>query len=151
MTGSAGQRRVPKMFLEELEIPLPPLVEQKRIAAILDLADELRQLRQRAIDRFSVLGPAIFQEMFGDPVSSGGPYQAVTLESVAELINGDRSSNYPSGDDLVEDGVLFLSTKNIQSGEIDLTTRQFITPEKFRSLTRGKLRRHDIVLHFAAR
>jgi type I restriction enzyme S subunit len=84
--------------------------------------------------------------MLGDPVSAGGPYQAVTLESVAELINGDRSSNYPSGDDLVEDGVLFLSTKNIQNGEINLTTCQFITPEKFRSLTRGKLRRHDIVI-----
>ncbi|MGC2222800.1 MAG: restriction endonuclease subunit S, partial [Methylocella sp.] len=102
-------------------LPLLPLDEQKRIAAILDQADELRRLRQHAIDQLNELGPAIFQEMFGDPVSAGGPYQAVTLESVAELINGDRSSNYPSGDDLVEDGVLFLSTKNVQNGEIDMS------------------------------
>ncbi|MDS4040442.1 MAG: restriction endonuclease subunit S [Candidatus Competibacter sp.] len=34
-TGAVGQRRVPISFLEELEIPLPPLPEQKRIAAIL--------------------------------------------------------------------------------------------------------------------
>ncbi|NJO00131.1 MAG: restriction endonuclease subunit S, partial [Anaerolineales bacterium] len=35
MTGSAGQKRVPSRFLEEAQLPLPPLDEQKRIAAIL--------------------------------------------------------------------------------------------------------------------
>lgn len=34
-TGSVGQQRVPAEFLEELEIPLPPLAEQRRIAAVL--------------------------------------------------------------------------------------------------------------------
>lgn len=52
---------------ENLEIPLPPLAEQKRIAAILDQADALRRLRQRAIARLDTLGQAIFYEMFGDP------------------------------------------------------------------------------------
>lgn len=51
-----------------LEIPLPPLEEQKRIAAILDQADALRRLRRRALDRLNTLGHAIFHEMFGDPV-----------------------------------------------------------------------------------
>ena len=55
--------------LKALEIRLPPLNEQKRIAAILDQADELRRLRQRAIDRLNELGQAIFYEMFGDPVA----------------------------------------------------------------------------------
>src|SRR5262249_21239012 len=45
MTGSAGQRRVPKSFIEGVEIPLQPLAEQRRIAAILDAADALRQKR----------------------------------------------------------------------------------------------------------
>ena len=59
MTGSAGQRRVPKTFLEELEIPLPPLSEQQRIAAILKQSDELRRKRRKFLyhlgaDVFSV-------------------------------------------------------------------------------------------------
>lgn len=66
MTGSGGQRRVPRAFLEELRVPLPPLDEQKRIAAILDQADALRCLRRRALDRLNTLGQAIFRQMFLD-------------------------------------------------------------------------------------
>lgn len=51
-------------YLKRGEIPLPPLADQKRIAAILDHADALRRLRRRAIDRLNILGQAIFQEMF---------------------------------------------------------------------------------------
>jgi type I restriction enzyme S subunit len=46
MTGSAGQKRLPAEFLKRLEIPLPPLDEQRRIAAILDKADALRRKRK---------------------------------------------------------------------------------------------------------
>ena len=48
-----------------LEIPRPPLLEQKRVAAILDQADDIRRKRQHAIDRLNQLGQAIFHEMFG--------------------------------------------------------------------------------------
>jgi type I restriction enzyme, S subunit len=60
-------KQISKPDIENFEIPLPSLDEQKRIAAILDQADELRRKRQRAIDRLNQLGQAIFHEMFGDP------------------------------------------------------------------------------------
>ena len=52
--------------VREIEIPLPPLPEQKRIAAILDQADALRKHRQRALDHLNQLGQSIFYEMFGE-------------------------------------------------------------------------------------
>jgi type I restriction enzyme S subunit len=55
------------MQASNIPIPLPPLEEQKRIAVILDKADELRRLRQRAMDRLNQLSQSIFYEMFGDP------------------------------------------------------------------------------------
>jgi type I restriction enzyme S subunit len=116
----ANLPRLGPKTLADFQILLPPLDEQKRMAAILDQADELRRLRRRAIDRFKELGQAIFSDMFGDPASHTVRYPTPLLQSIAELINGDRSSNYPSGDDLVEEGILFLSTKNIENGEIDL-------------------------------
>ena len=65
--GSVHRRRsVPWERLRELEVPLPPLGEQKRIAGVLDQADALRRLRARALDKLNTLGEAIFQEMFGD-------------------------------------------------------------------------------------
>jgi len=50
--------------LEQLDIPLPPLDEQRRIAAILDQADALRRKRQLGIAQISSLGKAIFNQMF---------------------------------------------------------------------------------------
>ncbi len=146
MTGSAGQRRVPEHFLASLEIPFPPLPEQRRIAAILDQADALRAKRREALAKLDEMAQAIFVEMFGDPASDTQKYPVQTLAEVSELINGDRSSNYPSGDDLVEYGVPFLSTKNIRGAEFDLSNCNFITEKKFKSLSRGKLQRHDLVI-----
>lgn len=54
----------------KLAIPLPPLDEQRRIAAILDKAEELRAKRRAAIALLDQLPQAIFLEMFGDPVSN---------------------------------------------------------------------------------
>jgi type I restriction enzyme S subunit len=129
---------------ERIEVPLPPISEQCRIAAILDQADVMRRKRRLTTERLRGLPDAIFTEMFGDPGASRADIQNSPLARVAQLINGDRSSNYPSGDDLVPSGVLFLSTKNIQDAAIDLSSSNFITEQKFCSLSQGKLRRHDL-------
>jgi type I restriction enzyme S subunit len=52
-------------IVREVEVPLPPLGEQRRIAGILDQADALRRLRFRALDKLNALGQAIFFTMFG--------------------------------------------------------------------------------------
>jgi len=69
--------------LSSLEIPLPPLDEQRRIAAILDKADSLRRKRKRALDLLDGLTQSIFQAMFGSTVSGKiltQPLSAVTSE-----------------------------------------------------------------------
>ncbi len=67
MTGSGGQRRVPSSFLAELQVPLPSLPEQRRIAAILDQAETLRTQRRTALAQLDSLTQSIFLDMFGDP------------------------------------------------------------------------------------
>ena len=66
MSGAAGQKRVGSDFLKKLEIPLPPLEEQKRIAAILDKADAIRQKRKKAIELADEFLRSVFLDMFGD-------------------------------------------------------------------------------------
>jgi type I restriction enzyme S subunit len=82
--------------LKSLGIPLPPLEEQKRIAAILDQADSLRRLRQRAIDRLNTLGQAFFYEMFGDPLANPMRWHVAELGTLSEVVRG--SSPRPQGD-----------------------------------------------------
>lgn len=61
--------------LRKMIIPLPPLSEQKRIADILDKADELRQKRQQSIEKLDELLQATFIDMFGDPKDNPNKYQ----------------------------------------------------------------------------
>lgn len=68
--GGAAQPNLSPKQLLLMEIPFPPLVEQRRIASILYQADELRQKRQQAIEKLDQLLQATFIDMFGDPVSN---------------------------------------------------------------------------------
>ena len=85
MTGSAGQRRVPKSFLESLPVFLPPLAEQRRIAAILDKADALRTKRREALVQLDRLAQSIFVEMFGDPLTNSKAWKTQRLDSICEV------------------------------------------------------------------
>ncbi|GCE58211.1 restriction endonuclease subunit S [Microcystis aeruginosa] len=64
------QQNISKSIVEKLEIPLPPLEEQRRIAAILDKADGVRRKRKEAIRLTDELLKSTFLEMFGDPVTN---------------------------------------------------------------------------------
>lgn len=132
--------------LRNLEIPLPPLEEQRRIASILDKADDIRQKRQQAIAKLDELLQATFIDMFGDPLDNPKKYQMMTLGSISSFENGDRSNNYPSGADVVQEGIPFLSTKNIKGNIFDSSNMQFITQEKFNKLSRGKVSNGDILI-----
>jgi type I restriction enzyme S subunit len=103
-TGANLPRLSPKA-LADFEIPLPPLEEQKRIAAILDQADDLRRKRQRALDRLNQLGQAIFIEMFGDPATNPKGFDTKSLGEIIEFIGGSQPAKshflYEPGPDRV--------------------------------------------------
>lgn len=68
--------------LKNHKIPLPPLEEQKRIAEILDQAEELRRKRKEAIAQLDTLTQSIFFEMFGDPVKNPLQFDFLPLENI---------------------------------------------------------------------
>ena len=63
-------KELSKKIVEGLQIPLPPLTEQKRIAGILDAADALRAKRREALAQLDTLLQSTFLDMFGDPVTN---------------------------------------------------------------------------------
>ena len=92
MKGAAGQRRVPADFFAALQIPLPPLAEQKRIAGILDAADALRAKRREALAQLDTLLQSTFLDMFGDPVTNPMGWDTSALGEVGEVITGNTPS-----------------------------------------------------------
>ena len=69
MTGTT-RRRISRRNLSKVEILLPSLAEQKRIAGILDAADALRAKRREALGQLDSLLQSTFLDMFGDPVTN---------------------------------------------------------------------------------
>lgn len=118
MTGSGGQKRVPKAFLEGLNIPLPPLPEQRRIAAILDKADALRAKRRETIAKLDQLLQSVFPEMFGDPLSNPKAWPVVTVAEIAEVQGGLQFS---ASRKAIPNSVPYLRVANVQRGSLDLS------------------------------
>lgn len=69
-----------------LRIPLPPLTEQRRIAAILDKADALRAKRREAIAKLDQLLQSVFLDMFGDPVTNPKGWPSPTVGSCCKKV-----------------------------------------------------------------
>ena len=111
MTGSAGQRRVPIDFLRRLGVPLPPLPEQRRIAALLDEADALRNKRSEAAALLKDFPSARFQAY------DKSDWRRSTVDEVADLqggltVNARRSSLSLSAS--------YLRVANVFRASIDL-------------------------------
>lgn len=91
VTGSAQQNFGPS-HLSQITITLPPLPEQRRIAAILDKADSLRERRRQAIAKLDELLQSVFIDMFGDPVTNPKGWPKVTIRDLVSEVNYGTSS-----------------------------------------------------------
>ncbi len=107
MRGAAGQRRVPADFFAALQIPLPPLDQQKRIAGILDAADALRAKRREALAQLDTLLQSTFLDIFGDPVTNPMGWEERSLGELAQ--DSFRNGLSPSTQGTVDGEVLTLS------------------------------------------
>jgi type I restriction enzyme, S subunit len=91
--------RISRSNLGKILIPVVPIIEQRRIADILDRADALRVKRRVAIAQLDALTRSTFLEMFGDPVSNPMGWPTTTLGELGTLDRGvskHRPRNAPA-------------------------------------------------------
>jgi type I restriction enzyme S subunit len=120
ITGTT-RAKLTKGGASEILIPLPPLSEQKRIADILDKADELRQKRQQSIEKLDELLQATFIDMFGDPITNPKGWEICEVGKVTDCIvpARDKPKSFTGDipwittDDLNHLGFTETSKKNI--------------------------------------
>jgi len=147
MTGSAGQRRVPRQFLESLLIPLPPLPEQRRIAAILDKADALRAKRREALAELDQLTQSIFIEMFGNiqTIHNNWP-----VKPLGEMLDFLTSGSRGWAQHYTDSGDLFLRIQNVRHDELDLSDVAYVSAPDSAEAKRTKVHEGDVLLSITA-
>lgn len=87
----AAQQNINQKILKNLEIPLPPLEEQKRIAAALDKMSSVIAKRKRQIALLDEAAKSLFVEMFGDPVENPMGWEEVSLSKCLNSIENGKS------------------------------------------------------------
>jgi len=118
----ATMKHITKKKFDAFKIPLPPLAEQQKIAAILDAADQLRQKDQQLIDHYTTLSQSLFLEMFGDPVTNQCGFEKGTIRNLVSSVNYGTSLKAQS-----EGKYPYLRMNNITyQGEMDFNSLKYI-------------------------
>jgi type I restriction enzyme, S subunit len=136
-------KEVSKSVVSRIQIGVPPLEEQRRIAAVLDRAQELRIKRRATLAQLDTLTQSIFLDLFGDPVTNPRGWQTGALERVVHKIT-DGTHKTPT---YVESGIEFLSAKDLKNGGIAWGTEKFISRKEHLDLVkRCNPERGDVLL-----
>jgi type I restriction enzyme S subunit len=103
----------------EKSIPLPPIAVQERIVQILQKADDIRRKRREALNIAEAVLPALFNQMFGDPVSGSNTFPLVALEEIADVRSGVTKGRKLKGKPKIE--VPYMRVANVQDGFLNLS------------------------------
>ena len=165
MTGAAGQKRIPTQFVEEFDLALPPLPEQRTIAAYLDLKtaqiDTLIAKKQRLIDLLQEQRTAVINRAVTQGLDPDAPMQDSGIEWLGEvpahwslpklkwITTKIGSGSTPRGGSEVyqEDGVIFLRSQNIQFDGLDLEDVAYISENIHADMERSAVEPGDVLLN----
>jgi type I restriction enzyme, S subunit len=124
------------------KIPLPPLEQQRRIAAILDKADELRGKRRQAIEKLEKLLQSVFLEVFGDPVTNPKSWDVAPFGSMI------KSIRYGTGSppEYSEIGIAFVRATNIKKGTVIPEAMKFISEDEAKKIEKCLIKTGDLII-----
>lgn len=133
--------------LRKIPIPLPPMAEQQRIAAVLDAADALLAMRRRAMDAVGSLPGALFRRMF---VEAQDSWDTANIETLAAQ-RRDAIRTGPFGSQLLHEeftdsGIAVLGIDNAVGNRFAWGRRRFISEAKYRQLRRYTVRPGDVLV-----
>ena len=141
-----AQPNISQKVVKSIQIPLPPLDEQRRIVDILNSAEGIRRLRREAQEKARQLIPALFVDMFGDPATNPKGWAASSLENVCLEIY-----RYPTyyGIEYQQNGIAEVRGELIDaSGHLDAdhSKYRYISQETSDRFPRTRLDVDDLIM-----
>jgi len=136
--------------LASVNIPIPGIIEQRRIAAILDKADAIRRKRQQAIETSEQLEQSHFLNSVGPKARGYEDWPSVTVGELAHSRKGSMRTG-PFGSDLrhsefVDEGIAVLGIDNAVQNRFAWGERRFITEDKYEQLKRYTVFPGDVIV-----
>jgi type I restriction enzyme S subunit len=128
----ATVKGVTMKFVNDLNMPLPPIADQQRIVAELNCLNEMIAVKQEQLKEFDKLAQSIFYDMFGDPIENEKGWDVKKLGELCYI--GLGFTHTPT---YVDEGVPFLSVKDITGGEIDFSNAKFVSEKEFQDAPKG--------------
>lgn len=129
--------------LSRITIPLPDVQDQKAIVGKIKKAEALQQKRKQTIKLLDDYIKSIFVELFGDPIDNPKKFTIKKLGEVVEKVT-DGTHKTPH---YAEEGIKFISAKNIKDEKIDWEDIKYITEQEHREIyKRCNVKKDDLLL-----
>jgi type I restriction enzyme S subunit len=129
-------------LVKGVQVPLPPMPEQRRIAEVLDRAEALRAKRRAALAQLDALTQSIFLDLFGDPATNPKGWPLAHVGDVADVQGGLQVSsarkNHPCE-------VPYLRVANVFRGFLDLSEIKTLRATEA-EIFRTKLEKDDLLI-----
>lgn len=135
-----------KEVVSKVIVPLPPLAEQQRIAAILDKVEEIKCKREQGIKKLDELAQSSFVDMFGDPVKNNKKWPVANL--VDQVFKLGSGSTPTGGDASYKDaGISLIRSLNVHDGEFSYKNLAFIDDVQAAKLANVVVEKDDVLLN----
>lgn len=139
---------IPHIYFKDYqkeELPLPPLDEQRKIAAVLDKVSSLIAKRRQQLDKLDELIKARFVEMFGDPVTNPNQWEKVPLSDLADVRIGPFGSLLHK-EDYIAGGHPLVNPSHILDDKIVVDKKLSVSEQKYAELEPYHLKIGDVVM-----
>lgn len=134
-----------KATLSNMEIDVPPLEEQRRIAALLDKVSDLIVKRRAQLDKLELLVKSRFVEMFYN-TTEAKKWPVVTISDISTDMRTGPFGSALHHDEFVDKGVFVLGIDNAVENRFSYNRMRYITEEKYQQLKRYTVKPGDVII-----
>ncbi len=132
-------------------IPVPPIGEQERIVAELDLLQGIIEKKKEQLKAYDQLAQSIFYTMFGDPIDNPKGWEYIKLSSfindnvILYHLDGNHGGDYPRSDEFVNEGVPYIGANCICDGLINFSMAKYLPIDRANKLRKGLAKNGDVL------
>ena len=135
--GGVGLKHITKGKLEAVQIPVPPIGDQIRIATVLTRAENLIAKRKESIKALDEFLKSTFLEMFGDPVRNEKNWEHKLISDLCEEIVDCVNKTAPQSEE--ETSYVMIRTSNVRDGKINLDKVKYVSEAVYSIWTRRSI------------